>query len=171
MTHRIVLLGFMACGKTTVGQELARQLERKFIDLDAFITESHGRSAAEIIERDGEESFREIETSALRDVLQDKETSVIALGGGTWTIPENRTLIGLHDCDSVWLDTPFDICWERIESNLNLIRPMAPDRDTAQQKYNERRTAYELSEMHLATAGFDVKGIVSEIGKRLRHTL
>jgi len=49
MNRRFVILGFMGCGKTTVATELARQLECRFIDLDSFITESQGRSPAEII--------------------------------------------------------------------------------------------------------------------------
>src|SRR6185436_554045 len=104
MNRRIIILGFMACGKTTVAKELARQLECDFIDLDSFITKRHGRSPAEMIQQDGEEQFREIETLTLRDVLQDNNARVIALGGGTWTIPANRTLIALHDCVSIWLD-------------------------------------------------------------------
>src|SRR5690242_19689711 len=102
--RRIVILGFMACGKTTVARELARQLKSEFIDLDSFITERHSRSPAEIIQQDGEERFRETETLALSDVLQDNDARMIALGGGTWTIPANRTLTALHDCETVWLD-------------------------------------------------------------------
>src|SRR6267378_1753327 len=114
MNRRIVVLGFMGSGKTTVAHELARQLECEFIDLDSFITAREGRSPAEIISQDGEASFRKIETLALRDVLQDRDVHVIALGGGTWIVPANRTLIALHDCLSVWLDAPFELCWQRI---------------------------------------------------------
>ncbi len=122
MNRRIVILGFMGCGKTTVAKELARQLDCSFVDLDSFITERYRRSPAEIIQKDGEDSFREIETLALRDVLQDKHARIIALGGGTWTIPANRTLIALHDCLSVWLDAPFELCWERINAG-ETVRP------------------------------------------------
>src|SRR2546423_14804786 len=108
MDRRIVILGFMACGKTTVAKELARQLECDFIDLDSFITQRYGRSPAEIIKQDGEDSFRDLETLALRDVLQQNDARVIALGGGTWTVPANRTLAALHDCMTGWLDAPFD---------------------------------------------------------------
>src|SRR6266404_1916235 len=130
MNRRIVILGFMGCGKTTVAKELARQLDCSFVDLDSFITERYRRSPAEIIQKDGEDSFREIETLALRDVLQDKHARIIALGGGTWTIPANRTLIALHDCLSVWLDAPFELCWERINAG-ETVRPLAPDREAA----------------------------------------
>src|SRR2546423_8308132 len=125
MNRRIIILGFMACGKTTVARELARQLDCDYVDLDSFITERHGRSPAAIIQQDGEENFREIETLALRDVLQNKDARVIALGGGTWTIPANRTLAALHDCETVWLDVSFEVCWDRIVAAAT-ARPLAP---------------------------------------------
>ena len=58
MNRHLIILGFMGCGKTTIARELARRLERKFIDLDSFITERTGRSPAELIAEDGEPIFR-----------------------------------------------------------------------------------------------------------------
>src|ERR1700752_2335159 len=96
-TRRIVILGFMACGKTTVGAEFARQFNCGFVDLDSFIGQREGRTPAQLITQDGEPAFRELETLALRDVLQDRQVHVIALGGGTWMIQANRTLVALYD--------------------------------------------------------------------------
>src|ERR1051326_5657634 len=104
MNRRIVILGFMGCGKTTVAAELARQLECDFKDLDSVVTQREGRSPAEIIRDNGESAFRQVETQALNEVLTDTNARVIALGGGTWTVPANRTLIALHDCPTVCLD-------------------------------------------------------------------
>src|SRR5437016_11796824 len=150
MNRRFVILGFMGCGKTTVATELARRLECKFIDLDSFITESQGRSPSEIIEQDGEPAFRQIESLALTAVLKDRDTRVIALGGGAWTIPANRTLIALHDCLTVWLETPFEICWQRIIGGGNRVRPLAPDRETAKERYESRRDDYALAERQIS---------------------
>ena len=167
--RRIVILGFMACGKTTVGKSLADQFECSFVDLDSFITESRGRSPAEIIQTNGEASFREIETLALRDVLQDREARVIALGGGTWTIPANRTLIALHDCLSLWLDVPFELCWQRISAN-ELVRPLAPDHEAARARYDSRRSDYALADRHLTVSATDsVETIVDQIRRHSRH--
>src|SRR5215510_6880582 len=130
--RRIVILGFMGCGKTTVARVLARYLNCEMVDLDSFITEREGRSPAEIIDRDGEPSFRNLESLALRDVLQTSRARIVALGGGTWTVPANRTIIALHDCSSVWLDTPFDVCWQRISESGRNDRPLAPDRNSTE---------------------------------------
>jgi len=166
--RRIVIVGFMGCGKTAVAKELSRQLDSKFIDLDSFITERNGRSPAEIIQQDGETLFREIETLALRDVLQDRKASSIALGGGTWTIPANRTLVALHDCLSIWLDVPFEVCWHRIMTSSNTVRPLAPDRDTAWDRYQTRRADYALAERHLTVDESDSAESLAE--KILRET-
>lgn len=153
----------MGCGKTTVGQELARELRCGFVDLDSFITEREGRAPAEIITQDGETSFRELETLALRDVLQDHSAHVIALGGGTWTIPANRTLIALYDCASIWLDLPFELCWQRINF-AQTSRPLAPDRDTARERFDGRRDDYALAERHIPIAdGHSVAHVVEQI--------
>lgn len=147
-TRRIVILGFMGCGKTTVGEELARQLNCGFVDLDSFISNREGRSPAEIITQDGQAAFRELETLALRDVLQDRQAHVIALGGGTWMKAANRTMVALFDCVTVWLDTPFEICWERISSSVT-VRPLAPNLETARKRFDERRDYYALADRRI----------------------
>src|SRR5438874_1922774 len=162
---RIVILGFMACGKTTVAKELARQLDCYYVDLDSFITERHGRSPAAIIQQDGEDRFRELETLALRDVLQNKDARVVALGGGTWTIPANRTLAALHDCETVWLDVPFEVCWNRIVAGA-MARPLAPDRETARSRYESRRAGYGLSSRRVAATESDS---VQDIAEQIRR--
>ena len=168
MNRRIVILGFMACGKTTVGVALARQLEGNFIDLDSQVTDNESHSPAQIIEADGEAAFREIETFALRDVLQNRYARVVALGGGTWTIAANRTLIALHDCLTIWLDVPFELCWQRLSENKSAVRPLAPDYQTALGRYESRRPIYALAEQHVTvTAADSVEKIIAQI---LRQT-
>jgi shikimate kinase len=146
--RRIVIVGFMGCGKTTVAEALACQLGCRMIDLDSFIAEREGRPPAEIIQQHGEGAFREIETSALRDVLETNDVRVIALGGGAWTVEANRALVAQHNCLSVWLDAPFEVCWERITTSAT-IRPLAPDRETAQRLYESRRSSYELAALRI----------------------
>jgi shikimate kinase len=164
MERRIVILGFMGCGKTTVAKELARTLDADFIDLDSFITEHEGRSPAEIIQGESEAAFRQIESAALNEVLNGRDARVIALGGGTWTIPANRTMIALHDCITIWLDAPFDLCWERITGSGKSLRPLAPDRETARSRYETRRADYLLAEYNIRLNDRDsLQSIADEI--------
>jgi len=149
MNRRIVIVGFMGSGKTTVAETLAGQLSCTMLDLDSLITEREGRTPAEMIAQDGEASFRKTETDALRDALENGDLHVIALGGGAWTIEANRALIAQHDCLTIWLDASFDLCWERITANSKTLRPLAPNRETAQRLHESRRASYRLAELHV----------------------
>ena len=82
----VFLVGFMAAGKTTVGQELARRLGWDFVDLDARIESCERQSIPEIFRERGESGFRLAETGALRDLLTGslQPNCVVALGGGAF---------------------------------------------------------------------------------------
>lgn len=144
----IILTGFMGAGKTSVAAALARRLDRPVIDLDDFIAARLERTPQTIIEEDGEARFREIESEALRDVLQRPEAGVIALGGGTWTIAANRALIKEQATRTVWLDAPFELCWQRIESGIS-TRPLGREREKAQELYDARRELYSQADLRL----------------------
>jgi shikimate kinase len=144
----IVLVGFMASGKTTVAKTLAEKLGCDFVDLDSFIELREGRMIASIIDSEGEARFREIETKALFDVLENKSAKIIALGGGAWAIEENRRLISEKNCLTIWLDVPFEVCWERIVSEGN-TRPLARDKEKARTLYEQRRPIYALTEKRI----------------------
>lgn len=88
----IVLIGFMGAGKTTVGQELARLGGFRLVDLDALIEERAGRSIPEIFARQGEETFRDLESEALRTLAGARRT-VVATGGGIVGREENWTMM------------------------------------------------------------------------------
>jgi shikimate kinase len=144
----IVIMGFMGSGKTTVAYGLSRQLNCRAIDLDHMITQSESRGPREIIEQDGEEVFRRIETEILRQVLKEASARVVAVGGGAWTIAENRKMIAEHGAFTVWLDAPFELCWKRIETGRE-ARPLARSRELAQALYTARRQFYALADARI----------------------
>lgn len=152
ISHPIIVTGFMGAGKTTVALALSRLLRGEMIDLDRFITQRIGRSPKEIIEEDGEAAFRAVETSLLSEVLAVGAVQVISLGGGAWTRPENRQLIAQHQGRVVWLDAPFEVCWQRIVASGS-ERPLAPDREQAKNLYDVRRPIYQMAALHVETNG------------------
>jgi shikimate kinase len=152
MDRPIIITGFMGAGKTTVVRALAQILDCPALDLDEQIYAAEGRTAKQIIEQDGEPAFRVIETRELQRALATKSTSVIALGGGAWTVSSNRDLIAQHNGFTVWLDAPFELCWQRI-SEGGTERPLAPTREQAFKLYSERRPVYALSSFHLISSG------------------
>ncbi|MFP4557507.1 MAG: shikimate kinase [Bacteroidales bacterium] len=80
---KVFLVGFMASGKTTIGEELAKELGYQFIDLDSYIEAKHKKSIKILFEFHGEDHFREIENEALKEVSEREGDYVIASGGGT----------------------------------------------------------------------------------------
>jgi len=149
--QRVIIIGFMASGKTTMAHQLARQLNCSAIDLDELIALRERRTPQEIIEQDGEEEFRRIETGALREVLSDTSVQVIALGGGAWTVAENRKLISQQGALTVWLDASFELCWKRIEAG-QATRPLAPSEEATRNLYSQRRPIYESASMRVAVS-------------------
>ncbi|HYX41486.1 MAG TPA: shikimate kinase, partial [Pyrinomonadaceae bacterium] len=137
----IIITGFMGAGKTTVALALAERLGCGMIDLDQFIEQREGRTIKLIIDEDGEARFRELESGALRDALEIDGAQIIALGGGTWTIERNRALIHEHHGHTIWLDAPFELCWQRIASQDN-SRPLARDKAQTYEFYKSRCTLY-----------------------------
>ena len=159
---RIVITGFMGCGKSKVAREVARRLNVAMVDLDERITQRTGRSPAQLIVEDGERAFRNIETSTLHDVLESGDASVISLGGGAWIQQANRALIARYGWSSVWLDTPFDLCWARIEAS-DEIRPLGRTREQALALYEQRRPVYELADVHVTIREENLEDLISRI--------
>lgn len=80
---KIYLIGFMASGKTTIGVELAKMLNYKFIDLDIYIEQKYNKTIKQIFEQKGEDHFRILENETLREVSSIDGNILIAAGGGT----------------------------------------------------------------------------------------
>ncbi len=145
----ILLTGFMGAGKTTLAHALARKLDCEALDLDASIVRREKRNINQIVEQEGEAKFRALEREVLRDALEEETACVIALGGGAWTMEDNRLLITGRGGYVVWLDAPFALCWRRIEAAGTKMRPLAPTRAEAQKLYDARQTFYKLAALHV----------------------
>ena len=111
MISNIVLIGFMGCGKSSIGRRLATRLGFGFQDSDELISTGAGMSISDIFALEGEERFREMETTEL-EKLTGASGIVLATGGGAILRAENRELlhrIGLV----VWLHADPSILFER----------------------------------------------------------
>lgn len=102
---RIVLVGPMGAGKTTVGQLLSKKLRLPFKDTDAEIESRTGADIPWIFDVEGEAGFRDRETQVLKDLLSDA-IGVIATGGGIVMRDENRAL--LKSVDVIYLKASLD---------------------------------------------------------------
>ncbi|WP_034040760.1 shikimate kinase [Wocania ichthyoenteri] len=93
----IVLIGYMASGKSTLGKILAKTLNYSFIDLDDYIEEKENAEISDIFKLKGEIYFRKKETQYLNDILKSKAKLILSLGGGTPCYGNNMDVVLKHD--------------------------------------------------------------------------
>lgn len=110
---RIFLIGFMGSGKSTIGNQLARQLGWQFVDSDKSITDQTGLSIPEIFSIYGEKWFRQKERELLQS-FSAGENTVIATGGGMPCFSDNMDLMNRQGI-TVYLRIPPEILWERLQ--------------------------------------------------------
>ena len=144
----MAITGFMGVGKSSVARHLSQLLGCSRLDLDREIEHREGRRINEIIDSRGIEQFRRLETAVLDDVLRHSAAPIISLGGGTWTVPENRDLIAAAGVLTIWLESSFEHCWYNIRDSAT-DRPLARDKEKAKRLFDERRAVYGLADWHL----------------------
>ena len=109
---RIVLIGYMGAGKTTLGRALSREMQVSFIDLDWYIEERFHKTVRQLFEERGEDGFREIEKKMLHEVAEF-ENVIVATGGGTPCFFDNMDY--MNACgDAVFLDVDKDVLFRRL---------------------------------------------------------
>lgn len=118
---KIVLCGFMGCGKTSVGWRLAKRLGWRFVDMDKFIEEKEGMLVADIFSQKGEDAFRAAETQAI-DELMSEENIIVATGGGTVLNPDNVAAFHRGGGIICFLDVPVIALQERLKTDK--VRPL-----------------------------------------------
>lgn len=125
MKNNIVLLGFMGCGKTTVGKLLAQKTGYTFIDADSYIEQRENMTVNEIFAAKGEAYFRAVETEVAEE-LSKKERLVIATGGGMVLKKENADFLrSTGFC--VWLKVSPETVLERLKNDTT--RPLLQRED------------------------------------------
>ena len=113
---KIVLIGYRACGKSTLGRELSARLGWPLLDIDRGIEQKRpGRTLTDLWLDIGDDKFRDIEADVVREMCR-RDECVISFGAGSLGRPENR----VHACRDalvVYLDMTTEALWERIQSD------------------------------------------------------
>jgi len=163
----VFLVGFMAAGKSSVGQELARRMKWDFVDLDSHIEYREGRTIPEIFRARGEAWFRLAESNALRELLTGSLNCdcVVALGGGAFIDEGNRELI--RPWPSVFLEAPASELWERSLAD-GVERPLRGNPEHFANLYAERLPFYRQATVTIVTSGKDPTAICVEIERKLQ---
>lgn len=157
----IVLVGFMAAGKSRIGRALAARLRVPFADADSMIEDEYGCSIADLFRDRGEAEFREAEKRLIRRLLTG-ERQVVAVGGGAFVDEDNRDALN-RAARTVWLDTPFEVILPRLlRSNT---RPLASQVSEGELHalWDRRRGAYRAAHVRIDTSDGDEDQIVDRI--------
>jgi shikimate kinase len=162
-TDKIYLVGFMAAGKTTLAQGLARRLGWRAEDVDLLIEARERRTVADIFARDGEPYFRSIERQIIYALLPERHV-VVATGGGTFIDPENRAAMNA-DGVTVWIDVPFEALLARIPADGR--RPLANDRVQMAMLFETRRLAYQQAHIRLDASRARSEELVDQLIEQL----
>jgi len=167
-TPGLYIAGFMAAGKTTIGRLLAHRLGWNFFDTDEEIEAAEKSSISELFRMRGEAEFRRIESAMIHQHVEwigRGRPAVLALGGGAFTVPENREAL-LGNGLAVWLDCPFEVVERRVARAAH--RPLARDPETFAALYDSRREAYRLADIRIPIESDDPAVAVDAI---LNHPL
>jgi shikimate kinase/3-dehydroquinate synthase len=160
--NSLIITGFMGTGKTAVGREVARRLERRFVDMDAEIEVQAGKSIPEIFAQDGEEPFRQME-AALCQALSARDELVIATGGGALVDPRNRALM-MASGHVICLDAhPGDI-FRRVSDDEN--RPLLDVEDPRaeiERLLAVRRNVYAAIPWHVDTTDLSIGEVADRV--------
>jgi len=119
--QNIILIGFMGCGKTSIGRRLSYKLRIPVEDTDKLIEQKKGQRISEIFEQSGEAAFRTMETELLNEIAQRDYKRIISVGGGLPVREENQVL--LKKCGFViYLRTDAETIYERLKDDCT--RPL-----------------------------------------------
>lgn len=166
----VILIGFMGCGKTTIGVRLAGLLGFEFVDTDALIVAKAGMPIPQIFQEQGEAGFRALETGVLDELAaQGCERTVISTGGGIVTQPINTEKLRALGV-IVWLTTSDDILWQRVRRNRE--RPMLHTKNP-RQTFNDllalRRPMYAgLADLTIDSRGLSPEEAAYGMGESVR---
>ena len=134
----IFLTGFSTSGKTTLGKELAKKMNMKFIDTDDLIEKIEDRPISEIFKNRGERYFRAIECEIIKQVINTPGRKVVALGGGTYDSRANRTLIDANGT-VIYLSCSISELYRRLK-----VKKDRPLLDFHGKRYPDRRSKLEM---------------------------
>ena len=172
--HRIVLIGYMGAGKTTVGRMLAKDMGLMFYDLDWYITSRMRRTVAQIFEESGEEGFRRIERNMLHEVAEF-ENVVISCGGGTPCFFDNMDYLNSVSETFYLKASPETLCRHIAMSRGDrpLLKDKSPEeiRAFVEQQLQAREPFYEKAKHVVDINVLDSFEKIDDIAKIIRHTL
>ena len=166
---KIILLGYMGSGKTTIGAQLAKKLYQNFTDLDSYIEKEENKTITEIFKEKGEIYFRKIEHTYLKKFINENDTYVLSMGGGTPCYANNMNIISKEtDLHSIYLKASVGTLYDRLKNNSSKRPLLAKLTKESLIEYIakhlfERNIYYEKAKHRISINSKGIDAIVAEI--------
>jgi shikimate kinase len=169
--ERIVLIGFMGAGKSTVGPILAERLGWRFLDADRELEFEAGVTIADLFSTLGEPGFRRKEAQVVARLCATTAT-VLALGGGAIETESTRTLLANStDTYVIFLEASLEVLMERCEQQLHAaVRPILRQPEALQQRFHSRLPHYRSAHLTMNTEGLDPHAVADRLLRHMRET-
>ncbi|WP_367774065.1 shikimate kinase [Flavobacterium sp. WC2421] len=162
---KIILLGYMGCGKSTIAKMLSKNIHIPFVDLDKYIEDKVNKSINSIFELYGEIYFRKLEHECFVELLNSDQEVIIGLGGGTPCYANNHELLKGSGVKSIYLKASIQTLFDRLSVNKSK-RPLIANKNDEEMK--------EFIAMHLFERSFyynQAQYIVSVDAKTIDETV
>lgn len=169
---KIILLGYMGSGKSTVGKLLSKSIGYNSLDLDNVIETDQGLAISEIFEKHGELYFRKLEHQVLKEILKTDDDAIISLGGGTPCYSNNMELFKDKNIITIYLSCSVDELFARLNFNKSKRPLIANMSDNELKEYIgkhlfERSVFYNQAQITINSNGKSREDIVGEIRNKL----
>lgn len=162
---RIILIGFMGVGKTTVGKIIAKELNMDFIDMDDEIEKKEKSTITKIFEKQGETYFRNLETQVLKELMLE-DNVVISTGGGIVTKEENYKILKGEKM-VIYLDANCHTIIKHLSNETNqrpLLKNSLDLKKTISDLLNKRIERYNsISNIKIDVNNKNIEEVISQI--------
>jgi len=173
---KIILIGYMGSGKTTIGKQLSSVLNYKFIDLDHAIENEAQQPISELFSKKGELYFRKKERTILETILASNVNIVLATGGGTPCFGDTMEFIkSTENTITIYLQSSNELLTQRL-FNERLNRPLIAHiqsqellNDFIRKHLFERSYFYNQSDIKLSIDNLTVAAVIEEINKAISN--
>ena len=165
---KIILLGYMGCGKSTIAKLLANLTSISYLDLDEIIEKQENSSVKKLFSDKGEIYFRKLEHQILASLIHNQDSFVLSLGGGTPCYSNNHKFLKADHVISIYLNASVDTLYERLLF-YSEQRPLIADKNPEEMKefiaknLFDRSYYYNQAKYKITVEGKSPEEIISEI--------
>lgn len=167
MKSKIILIGMMGSGKSTIAQKLAHRLGFSLYECDEIFEEKFKIKIKDYFKKFGEENFRKEEENILKDLIK-KDNFVISTGGGVVLNKNNRDLIFDNEILSIYLKSSVGAIFDRIKNNKNrpLLNVENPKKEI-EKILNQREDLYKQAKLTIENENETIDEVVEKIIKEI----